>query len=45
MTYTLQKEGCDNVIIENDSDFTSQWTTVSIPHSPPRGPQASCIVR
>jgi len=45
MTYTPQKESCDNVIIENDSDVTSQWTTVSIPHSPPRGPQVLCFVR
>jgi len=45
VTYTRQKKSCDNVIIENDSDVTFQWTAVSIPHYLPRGPQASRIAR
>ena len=45
MTYTPQKESGDNVIIENDSDVTFQWTPVSIPHYLPWGPQASRIGR
>jgi hypothetical protein len=33
-TYTPQKKKCDNVIIKNDIDVTSQWSTVQyrIPH-------------